>query len=164
VGKNVGHGETIHPMYEYDVRMMSPLLMTWFDKLSPTTIQAFPTPIDGPILLFEKKEKDRLLEVKTSIESSHVLFIGELYLFRRLSIFPSTFVDPLAQCQTHKSQFFIVSFLAKQILGILGSQFEIECIFSFVVVLITLLQYYLQVENLEMIIMVMKKTNMMIHS
>jgi hypothetical protein len=27
----------------------------------------------------------------------------------------------------------------------------------------TLLHYYLQVENLDMIIMVMKKTNMMIH-
>ncbi len=74
-----------------------------------------------------------MLEVKTSIESSHGLFLGELYLSRRLSILPSTFVDPLAQWQTHKSQFLIVCFLAKQILGILGSQFEIECIFSFVV-------------------------------
>ncbi len=49
----MGHGET---MYEYDVRMMSPLLMTWFDKLNPT-IQAFPTPIDGPATLFEEKRK-----------------------------------------------------------------------------------------------------------
>jgi hypothetical protein len=105
-----------------------------------------------------------VLEVKTSIKSSHVLFIGELYLSRRLSILPSTFVGPFAQWQTHKSQFLNVSFLAKPILGILASQFEIECIFSFVVALMTLLHYYLQVENLDMIIMVMKKTNMMIHS
>jgi hypothetical protein len=30
--------------------------MTWFDKLNPT-IQAFPTPIDGPATLFEEKRK-----------------------------------------------------------------------------------------------------------
>jgi hypothetical protein len=57
VGKIVGHGETIHPMHEYDVRMKNPLLMTSFDKLNPM-IQAFPTPIDGPTPLFEENEKD----------------------------------------------------------------------------------------------------------
>jgi hypothetical protein len=59
---------------------------------------------------------------------------------------------PLLNGKLHKSQFFNFSFLAKPILGILESQFEIECIFSFVVVLMTLLHYCLQVENVDMMI------------
>ncbi len=67
MGKNVGHGATIHPyMYEYDVRMTSCPLMTWFDKLN-LTIQAFPTPIDGlDLFLYLKKKK------KISVRSQNI--------------------------------------------------------------------------------------------
>jgi hypothetical protein len=46
----------IHPMYEYDVRMMSPLLMTWFDKLNPTS-KHFQHPLMDLLLCLKKKKK-----------------------------------------------------------------------------------------------------------
>jgi hypothetical protein len=54
-------------------------------------------------------------------ESSWALNIGELFLFRRLSISSSTCADPLTWWQMHEGQFPNVIFLAKQNLGIIGS-------------------------------------------
>jgi hypothetical protein len=60
------------------------------------------------------------------------------------------------QLQSHENQFPIVGFLAKQILGIPGSQIKIERVLNLVGVLIALQCYCLQVENLDHIIMVVK--------
>ncbi len=89
-------------------------------------------------------------------ESSHALVVGELSLFKRLSVSPTICVDPLAWWRIHETQFPNVSFLAKYILGILGSQIEIERVFSFTGVLITLRCYRLQVDNLDKIITMVK--------
>ncbi len=57
-------------------------------------------------------------------ESSHALVVGELSLLGRLFISPATCVNPLVWWWIHETQFPNVSFFAKQILGILGSQIE----------------------------------------
>jgi hypothetical protein len=49
-----------------------------------------------------------------------------------------------------------MGFLAKQILGIQGSQIEIERVFSLVGVLIALISCRLQVENMDWIITVVR--------
>ncbi len=51
----------------------------------------------------------------------------------------------------HETQFPNVNFLAKQILGILRSQIEIECVFNLTGVLTTLRRYRLHVNNLDQI-------------
>jgi len=51
-----------------------------------------------------------------------------------------------------ESKFPKVSFLARQILGIVGSQIEIECIFSLVGILTSLRRYQLQSEILDKLI------------
>jgi hypothetical protein len=50
--------------------------------------------------------------VKASIkESSHALVVGKLFLFKRLSIFPSTCVDLLSWWQSHENQFSNIGFV-----------------------------------------------------
>jgi len=56
----------------------------------------------------------------------------------------------------HEGQFPNVGFFAKQILGISGSQIEIEYVFSLVGLLTPLRHYCLQVENMDRIITMVK--------
>jgi hypothetical protein len=80
----------------------------------------------------------------------------ELSLFKRLFIPSSACANPLAWWLTHEGQFPNVGFLTKQILGISGSQIEIERVFNLARVLTALRCYCLQVENMDrIIIMVM---------
>jgi len=95
-------------------------------------------------------------------ESSCVFVVGKLYLFKRLFIPTFACVDLLSCWQHHENQFLDVGFLAKQILGILRSQIEIEHVFSLTNVLTTLQHCHLQVENLYQIIMAVK-IGLMIH-
>jgi hypothetical protein len=68
------------------------------------------------------KEDNNTFCVGTSMEKTSCAFVvGDLSLFMRLSISFVTCVDPLAWWWIHETQFPNVSFLAKQILGILGS-------------------------------------------
>ncbi len=89
-------------------------------------------------------------------ELSHALVVGELSLFRRLSISPTTCVDPLAWWWIHEIPLPNVSFLGKQILGILGSQIENKRVFNLVGVLTTLRCYRLQEDNFDRIIIMVK--------
>jgi hypothetical protein len=56
--------------------------------------------------------------------------------------------------EKHESLFLRVEFLARQIIGILGSQIEIEHIFSLVGILTNLRRYCLQCDNLKKLIFV----------
>jgi len=64
--------------------------------------------------------------------------------------------SPLAWWKTHESQFPNVGFLAKQILGILRSQIEIERIFNSVDVLTSLHHCQLGLDNLDALMMILK--------
>jgi len=50
----------------------------------------------------------------------------------------------------------IIGFLAQQILGVVGSQIEIEIFFSFTIIFTNLRRCCLQIENLEKLIFVNK--------
>jgi hypothetical protein len=111
------------------------------------------TTIDEVGLELEKN----VFDVRASIEeSSQALVIGELSLFKRLSIFSTTCANPLTWWCMHEAQFLNVGFLAKQIFGILGSQIKIEWVFIFVGVLTTLRHYCLQMDNMDCIITILK--------
>jgi hypothetical protein len=53
----------------------------------------------------------------------------ELLVFRRFHVDLKEIKNPLQWWENHESRFPILFFLTKQILGIIGSQIEIECIF-----------------------------------
>ncbi len=57
--------------------------------------------------------------------------------------------NPFQWWEKHEFKFFKIGFLAKQILGIVDSQIEIECIFSLARVLTSLRRCRLQSENLD---------------
>jgi hypothetical protein len=80
---------------------------------------------------------------------SHALVTRELFLFQRLVIPPPMCSNPVAWWKTHEGQFPNVDFLTKQVLGILGFQFEIEKMFSLISVLKALRHCSLQVQNLD---------------
>jgi len=71
---------------------------------------------------------------------------------------PPMCVNPLVWWKTHESQFQNVNFLAKQVFGILRSQIETKRVFKLASVLITLRPYYLQVQTLDQIIVIINNS------
>jgi len=99
------------------------------------TVQACVVKVVGFVAGFGDfiEENNNIFGVGASIkESSCAFIVGELSLFKRLSMSLVTCVDPLTWWRIHETQFPNVSFLVKQILGILGSQIEIERVFNLV--------------------------------
>ncbi len=135
----VGWGNVICLATKYDAKVLIPLLMIVFYVLN-STIQAFIAQFYGSYVgaIVVEEEDNNIFGVSVFIEKkSYVFIVGELYLFKRLFIVPTACVDPLAWWCIHETQFPNVGLLAKQILGILGSQIEIECVFNLVNVLTT---------------------------
>ncbi len=71
-------------------------------------------------------------ESTSTKEANEDLLKFELFLFCRIVISKEDLQSPLVWWKTHEPQFPNVGFLARQILGILGSQIKIECMFSIV--------------------------------
>ncbi len=116
----MGCGNAIYLAIEFDVKEVIPFLMIVFDWLN-LIVKAIITPCDELVLQIEK-EDGNVFDVGTSMEeSSQTLVTIELSLLWRLYIPPTTHVDPFALWWTHEGQFPNVTFLAKQILGIIGS-------------------------------------------
>ncbi len=89
----VGCGAPICLTSKYDAKAVIPLLMACFDRLNPTS-QACVTIIN--VFNSQSEKEGNMFSVRTSMEeSSHAFVVGELYLFRRLSIFAFTSEDPL---------------------------------------------------------------------
>ncbi len=84
-------------------------------------------------------------------ESFHAVVVG-FFLNLRSYLLSSTCVDLFYWWQFHEKQFPNVGLLAKQILGIIGSQIKIENVHSFVGLLIALRSCCLQEDNLDWII------------
>jgi hypothetical protein len=77
-------------------------------------------------------------ESASTKEVSEGLLKFELFLFCWIVILEQDLQSPLVWWKIHESQFPNVGFLARQIFGIVGSQIEIEHIFSITDVLISL--------------------------
>jgi hypothetical protein len=66
------------------------------------------------------------------------LSLGELLIFKHYQVDRKDIKCPFQWCGKHEVMFPIVGFLVHQILGIVGSQIEIERIFSLASILINL--------------------------
>jgi hypothetical protein len=82
----------------------------------------------------------------TNAETTKEIIIEELLDFRRFHVDVEYIKNLLQWWEKHESKFPKVSFFARQILGIVGSQIEIECIFSLVGILTSLRRYKLQLK------------------
>jgi len=78
-----------------------------------------------------------IFEMTTNTNEPTMEFVNKKFLiFRRYQVDVKDIKCPLVE--NHESMFLIIGFYAKQILGIFGSQIEIERIFSLVGILISL--------------------------
>jgi hypothetical protein len=128
----VGCGVYICLVVEYDANVVVRLLMIVFKVLN-LIVQTCVVEVVGFVAGFGDfiEKYNNIFNVGASMEeTSCALVVAELYLFMRLSISLVTCVDPLTWWQIHETQFLNVNFLVKQILGILRSQIEIECVFN----------------------------------
>jgi hypothetical protein len=82
-------------------KIVIPLLTVCFERLNPITVNASTI---ATIVDVEGEEfEENMFSVEASIEeSSRALVIGELSLFRRLSVLPSTCVDPFTWWCIHE--------------------------------------------------------------
>ncbi|KAJ7538060.1 hypothetical protein O6H91_11G033100 [Diphasiastrum complanatum] len=126
----VGRDAAIQIVGEYDVKVLIPLLVTCFNRLNPGAQTTQPLEHDVADSLFGHQASDE--EATTNLVKS------ELSLFRRLNIPLKECSSPLQWWKDHEVQFPNVGFLARQILGIVGSQIECERVFSIASVLTSL--------------------------
>jgi hypothetical protein len=90
-----------------------------------------------------------------SIEKFSRAIIRIIFLFRKLLGLLATCDDPLAQWHINEKKFPNVAFLAKQIIGILVTNWNKRS-FNLVGMMTSLQRYHLQVENLDQIIILVK--------
>lgn len=136
---------------EYDTKVLVPMLIKVAAVLSPapgahlaipTITQVSPTSLFGA--------------PASTAEASKGLLLGELSLFRRLVVEPTNVACPLMWWKEQESRFPTVAYVARQFLGIPGSQIECERIFSIAGILTALRRSRLGTENLDALVMIQK--------
>jgi hypothetical protein len=106
----------------------------------------------------QRVEEDMSLDIFEMIASTSEplmeLVNKELLIFRCYQVDVINIKCPLQWWEKHENMFPTSGFCARQILEIVGSQIEIERIFSLVEILINLKRCHLQLENLNKLIFV----------
>ena len=133
---------------DYDRKILIPYLVK---------VHKFLNPGDSPATQLDPAPSSILFGAPASAEEAcEGILIAELSLFRRLTIVHPEAEEPLAWWKLNASRFPSVSFLARQILAIPGSQIETERIFSIAGVLTSLRRCRLGLNNLDSLIMINK--------
>jgi hypothetical protein len=133
---------------DYDRKILIPYLVK---------VHKFLNPGGSPAMQLDPAPSSILFGAPASIEEAcEGIPIAELSLFRRLTIVHPKAEEPLAWWKLNASRFPSVSFLARQILAIPGSQIETERIFSIAGVLTSLRRCRLGLNNLDSLIMINK--------
>lgn len=139
-------------MDEYDTNILVPMLVKVAISFSPPAVHG----VDGAAAV-PVNSRASLFGAPASItEASKGLLLGELSLFRRLVVEPDTVACPLQWWKEHEKRFPTVGFVARQLLGIPGSQIECERIFSIAGILTSLRRCRLGTENLDALVMIQK--------
>jgi hypothetical protein len=145
----VRQAKVIQMVAKYNSKVLIPLLLTIFQFQN--------LGIKPPSELVTVDDDDSIFGVVTSNEDTiHGLLKNELILFHHLHVKPEDYALPFTWWQSHEIRFPYVSFVARQILGILGSQIEIKRIFNIARVLTSLWCCGLGVDNLDKLFMIMK--------
>ncbi len=88
---------------------------------------------------------------------------NELHVFQWLCVRPTKTKNPLVWWVAHVVQFPHVSFVFCQVFGIVGSHIETERVFNIVGVIMNLWQSWIGIDNLDCVILVVKKRLNEIH-
>jgi hypothetical protein len=142
----VGVAKAKQVVEEYDKKILIPYLVK---------VHKFMNPGGSPTTTLDHAPSNILFGAPASAEEAcEGILIAELSLFRRLTIVHPEAEEPLTWWKLNASRFPSVSFLARQILAIPGSQIETERIFSIASVLTSLRRCRLGLNNLDSLIMI----------
>jgi len=99
------------------------------------------------------------LNVFGSLVSTKEIAMGfirvELLFFKRIAM-PIDPFNPFTRWAKHEQWFPNLTYVSRQVMGIVGSQIEIERIFSMVRVITSLKRCWLGIENLDKLVLIMK--------
>jgi hypothetical protein len=144
----VGLELAIQVVVNFDREILMPLLLTIYHALTPNS--AIVTSVASTVvelgvfgsLAFTKKVAMGLITI-------------ELLLFRRTAM-PIDLFSPFIWWAKHEQQFSNLTYLAQQVMGIVGSQIETKRIFNMVGVITSLKRCQLGIENLDKLVTIMK--------
>jgi hypothetical protein len=129
-------------VFDYDMQVVLPLLMQCFKRLHPTAESQQPvTPVSENSIFGAQASAEEVILAQLK---------SELSLFRRLHVADGECDGPLLWWREHEKEFPNVAFLARQILGIVGSQVELERLFSISGVITSLQRRKLGIDKLGM--------------
>lgn len=138
----VGADKVVGIVFDYDMQVVLPLLMQCFKRLHPTAESQQPvTPVSENSIFGAQASAEEV--ILSQLKS-------ELSLFRRLHVADGECDGPLLWWREHEKEFPNVAFLARQILGIVGSQVELERLFSISGVITSLQRRKLGMDKLGM--------------
>lgn len=148
----VGRDRALQVVSETDTNALLPCLVTVFKQLNPGSVE------NAPALSPASKDSADENSLFGSTASNDEAIVGhlkaELSLFRRLHIDPKDCENPLAWWKDHEVQFPNVGFLARQILGIVGTQVETERIFSVVGLITAARRRHIGPDNLNKLVLI----------
>lgn len=148
----VGRERALQVVSETDTNSLLPCLVTVFKQLNPSSVE------NAPALSPTSKDSFDENSLFGSTASNDEAIVGhlkaELSLFRRLHIDPKDCENPLAWWKDREVQFPNVGFLARQILGIVGTQVETERIFSVVGLITAVRRRHIGPEILDKLVLI----------
>lgn len=148
----VGRERALQVVGETDSNALLPCLVTVFKHLNPSSAD------NAPALSPSSKDSFDENSLFGSTASNDEAIVGhlkaELSLFRRLHIDPKECENPLAWWKDREVQFPNVGFLARQILGIVGTQVETERIFSVAGLITAVRRRHIGPDNLNKLVMI----------
>jgi hypothetical protein len=148
----VGRERALQVVAETDANALLPCLVTVFKQLNPSSVE------NAPALSPTSKDSVDENSLFGSTASNDEAIVGhlkaELSLFRRLHIDPKECENPLAWWKDREVQFPNVGFLARQILGIVGTQVETERIFSVAGLITAVRRRHIGPDNLNKLVLI----------
>ena len=145
----VGREKAMHIVAEYDQLVLMPLLVKVSRLLNPS--------LENNLVPTLEATTDSLFgHTSSTEEASEGMLKSELILFRKLFVPAEKDIAPLAWWRDNAPRFPHVSFLARQILAIPGSQIETQRIFSVAGLLCALRRCRLGIQNLDALVMILK--------
>jgi hypothetical protein len=149
----IGHKQGKEIVEKYDKKSSFPMLLKCYYHLHPM-IESKGGVVD------ERVEKDMSLDIfemtTNTSEPTTELVNRELLIFRHYQVDVKYIKCPLQWCEKHESMFPTIGFCVNQIIGIVGSQIEIERIFSLVEMFTSHRRCHLQSKHLNKLIFVSK--------
>jgi hypothetical protein len=145
----VGWEKVMEMVVEYDTKSLVPLLVATFHLQNLGSID----PIDALVVTNRNSIFGQVTSNGATLQG---LLKNEISLFHHLHVKLEHYLLLLTWWKSHELQFPNISFVARKILKILGSQIETKRIFNIVGVLTSLCHCRLGVENLDKFVIIMK--------